>query len=446
MWRLADQQLDEFVAAGRCEFIGAYSQPFAMLVVADLLGVPEDGSPAVPRGLRPPRRHSGELGVGGGRAGRSTPCTGSTTASPRYIEDRRREPRAATCSPTSRWRSTPTASTPDVTAVVRTATFLFAAGQETTARLLATALKYLAEYPELQDELRGASRADPRLRRGGAAHREPGQGRLPARPAGDRPLAASTSPRERRSCCSTAPPTATRERFECPAEFRVDRPNAREHIAFGRGVHSCPGGPLARAEGRISFERILDRMRDIRLSEEHHGPRRRAPLRLRADVGPPRPHRPHLEFADAGCLTHSRPRSRPSRVGSRPPGKGEQVGAFHLGWWSEQMLDWAFAHPEFKTQLFRFVDVFPSCRDDADVLRHLDEYFDGVPVPRAVDLGLDVAEHVPLGATVVAAVVAAQHPAHGAPVHRRRRRRHARWSALAPAVGARRGGHRRPAR
>ena len=49
-------------------------------------------------------------------------------------------------------------------------------------------------------------------------------------------------------------------------------PNAQAHIAFGRGVHSCPGGPLARAEGRVSLERILDRMRDIRLSEEHHGP------------------------------------------------------------------------------------------------------------------------------------------------------------------------------
>ena len=29
---------------------------------------------------------------------------------------------------------------------------------------------------------------------------------------------------------------------------------------------------MARAEGRISVERILDRTRDIRLSEEHHGP------------------------------------------------------------------------------------------------------------------------------------------------------------------------------
>jgi len=61
-------------------------------------------------------------------------------------------------------------------------------------------------------------------------------------------------------------------RFECPAEFRLDRPNTKEHIAFGRGIHSCPGGPLARAEGRVSLERILDRMRDIRLSDKHHGP------------------------------------------------------------------------------------------------------------------------------------------------------------------------------
>jgi cytochrome P450 len=61
-------------------------------------------------------------------------------------------------------------------------------------------------------------------------------------------------------------------RFECPEEFRIRRPNSREHVAFGRGHHSCPGGPLARVEARVSLERILDRTRDLRLSEEHHGP------------------------------------------------------------------------------------------------------------------------------------------------------------------------------
>src|SRR5690606_37844364 len=61
-------------------------------------------------------------------------------------------------------------------------------------------------------------------------------------------------------------------RFENPHEFRLDRPNFREHMAFGRGVHSCPGGPLARVEGRVSIERILDRMLDIDVDEQRHGP------------------------------------------------------------------------------------------------------------------------------------------------------------------------------
>jgi cytochrome P450 len=44
-------------------------------------------------------------------------------------------------------------------------------------------------------------------------------------------------------------------------------------MAFGRGNHSCPRAPLARAEGRISLNRILDRMSDIAIVEAEHGPR-----------------------------------------------------------------------------------------------------------------------------------------------------------------------------
>ena len=61
-------------------------------------------------------------------------------------------------------------------------------------------------------------------------------------------------------------------RFENPHEFDLRRKNVREHMAFARGVHSCPGGPLARVEGRVSIERILDRMPHIAIDEDHHGP------------------------------------------------------------------------------------------------------------------------------------------------------------------------------
>jgi hypothetical protein len=48
--------------------------------------------------------------------------------------------------------------------------------------------------------------------------------------------------------------------------------NEPTHIAFARGAHTCPGAPLARVEGRVSLERILDRMGDIRADEAKHGP------------------------------------------------------------------------------------------------------------------------------------------------------------------------------
>jgi cytochrome P450 len=62
--------------------------------------------------------------------------------------------------------------------------------------------------------------------------------------------------------------------FERPHEFDVGRSNARQHIAFGHGIHTCAGAPLARAEGRVTINRFLDRTTDIGISEDHHGPAR----------------------------------------------------------------------------------------------------------------------------------------------------------------------------
>jgi cytochrome P450 len=52
----------------------------------------------------------------------------------------------------------------------------------------------------------------------------------------------------------------------------MDRPKLKEHLAFGRGAHTCIGAPLARREVATSIERLLARMGNIRLSEAHHGP------------------------------------------------------------------------------------------------------------------------------------------------------------------------------
>jgi cytochrome P450 len=295
MRRLADQQMDEFIARGECEFISAYSQPFAMLVVADVLGVPEEDH-------RRFRQHFGLSGNPGaiGEEGEGMEANALGWLDDefaRYVEDRRREPRGDVLTDLA-LATYPDGSTPDVTSVVRTSTFLFAAGQETTARLLAMALKYLCEYPELQDELRAHKDRIPgfieeALRIESPVKADFRMARRDTTVAGV-DIAAGTPVMLLNGAANRDP-----RLFECPNEFRVDRPNAKVHLAFGRGPHACPGGPLARVEGRVSVERILDRMHDIRLSEEHHGP----PSERRYDYEPTwilrGLHTLHIEFTPA---------------------------------------------------------------------------------------------------------------------------------------------------
>ena len=269
MWRLADQQMDEFIADGKCEFISAYSQPFAMLAVANVLGVPESDHQRFREGFGL-TRGIGKVGAGKQGTPPENPLSWLDDAFIEYVEDRRRNPQKDVLTELAQ-ATYPDGSVPDVKNVVRTATFLFAAGQETTARLLASALLHLAQHPELQDELRTNRDRIPDFIEEALRVESPVKAdfRLVKRTTevGGVELKAGTPVMLLNGAANRDP-----RRFECPAEFRTGRDNAQAHLAFGRGVHSCPGGPLARAEGRISLERILHRMRDIRLSEEHHGP------------------------------------------------------------------------------------------------------------------------------------------------------------------------------
>ncbi len=45
--------------------------------------------------------------------------------------------------------------------------------------------------------------------------------------------------------------------------LRLDRPNARQQISFGAGVHHCLGAALARLEGRVALARLLRRFPDL---------------------------------------------------------------------------------------------------------------------------------------------------------------------------------------
>jgi cytochrome P450 family 150 subfamily A5 len=275
MWRLADRQIDEFIDGNTREFIRGYGQPFAMLVVADLLGVPE-------------RDHAlfrERLGAGGGAGdGEETRGVGSTgdkalahnpleflyeqfTA---YVEERRRDPRDDVMTGMAN-ATFPDGAIPEAIDVARIAANLFAAGQETTVRLFGTALQRIGDDQALQQQLRDHRELIPNFVEECLRIESPVKGdfRLArvTTELGGVEIPAGTTLMVVNGAANHDP-----RRFECPADFDVERANARHHIAFGHGAHTCPGAPLARAEGRITIERLLDRLDNIKISEKEHGP------------------------------------------------------------------------------------------------------------------------------------------------------------------------------
>jgi cytochrome P450 len=251
--RIADRHLDRVLGRPSFDVQGEFAQPFALLVIAELLGVPEDEHPTFTHQL-----------------GALDPLAFLSETFSAYVEDRRRVPRDDVLTKLAT-ATYPDGSVPEVPDVVRTATFLFAAGQDTTARLITAALRILGDDPALQDRLRGEPERIPDLveevlRLDGPVKTVSRLARVSTTLDGVDIPAGTTM--------AVFPHAANRdpERFEAPGELRLDRPNSREHLAFGRGIHACPGGPLARVEARVALERLLARTSAIRISEAAHGP------------------------------------------------------------------------------------------------------------------------------------------------------------------------------
>lgn len=268
MWQLADEILDEFLISGEGEFIAGFAGPFTLRVIADLLGVPDDDRPELLERLAR-GTHGGALG-NAEKTMNNTPLEYLYEIFAAYIHDRRAEPRDDVLTGLAT-ASFPDGSIPEVGDVVRVATNVFSAGQETTVRLLSTALKVIGERPDVQHRLREDRSRLPNFIEECLRIESPVKGdfRLSRVPTtiGETALGAGSTVMVINGAANRDP-----RRFEDPDNFDPERKNARQHLAFGRGIHSCPGAPLARAETRVGIERLLDRTTDIRISDMHHGP------------------------------------------------------------------------------------------------------------------------------------------------------------------------------
>jgi cytochrome P450 len=136
------------------------------------------------------------------------------------------------------------------------------AGFHTTAQVLASAMLYLAQLPNMFVFLKANPDRIPDfieelLRMDGPTHR--------LLRTVKKSIALHGYELQPGELCSIIVSAANHDPayFSEPEKFDIDRPNNKRHFEFGYGAHTCIGASLARTEIRVALEEILERYKDI---------------------------------------------------------------------------------------------------------------------------------------------------------------------------------------
>ena len=144
---------------------------------------------------------------------------------------------------------------------------LLSAGHETTVNLIGSGMLALMEHPEQMQKLRN----EPELSK--TAIEELVRFVCPAETATERyarediTVAGTTIPRGELVLAVVGSANRDANYFDNPDTIDITRTNNR-HLAFGQGIHYCLGAPLARLEGQVAINTLLQRLPNIHLASK----------------------------------------------------------------------------------------------------------------------------------------------------------------------------------
>ncbi|MEE3062659.1 MAG: cytochrome P450 [Actinomycetota bacterium] len=146
---------------------------------------------------------------------------------------------------------------------------LFSAAGESTASLLGSAAWILVTQNQIQEQLR----AHPELL--GAFIEETLRYESPFRGhyrhvTRDTTLGGVDVPADSRLLLMWGAANRDPRQFDKPNEFRLDRSGAKGHITFGKGAHFCVGAALARLEAQIVLRTLLEQTTWIEATDVGH--------------------------------------------------------------------------------------------------------------------------------------------------------------------------------
>jgi cytochrome P450 len=258
----AHRLIDGFAARGACEFRSEFADPLAVLSICELAGFPPDDRDVYLTWRRITPGHGRRYLTAEQLAEQDRDLPDQAEYCRRIILDRHARPRDDFL---SRMIAQQVDRDGEVNLpyLVSEVNLILVAGNETTSRLLTNTMLLLLRNP---DQLAKVL-ADRSLVRG--AIEESLRCEAPTQWTSRyvlRDTQVGGVPIPQGSFVMLMYGSANRdETWEEPDRFRVDRPDVhRYHMAFGGGLHFCLGAPLARLEGQVALDIVLDRLRNIR--------------------------------------------------------------------------------------------------------------------------------------------------------------------------------------
>ena len=261
----ARRLLDRAAGNGGCEWMSVVASQLPSIVVCELIGVPEERREA----FLSHTEKMIETGPGGHPI--EQPAAQIYAEFGTLLAERRAEPRddlmsALLEAQQSRGEGAGGAGGLSDDEVLGFCFLLIVGGTDTTMNLIGNGAVLLAQHPEQRHLLR-----EEPARMGDAIEEmlrfeSPTQA-LPRRPVRDVELHGVRVPANARLVICFGSANHDERIFDDPDRFDLTRPRER-HLGFGLGAHHCLGSPLARLEGRVVFEELLERFPDYRLAAE----------------------------------------------------------------------------------------------------------------------------------------------------------------------------------